>query len=47
MTGNLALMPLLYREAHLPLLAANSIAILVCSILNFLIGDRWAFALPA
>jgi len=44
MLGNLALMRVLILTAHLPLLAANSIAILCCSILNFCLGDLWAFA---
>lgn len=42
--GNLALMPLLIRAAHLPLLVANLIAILCCSLLNFGLGETWAFA---
>lgn len=41
--GNLALMPLLYSIAHLPLLAANSMAILSCSLLNFALSNTWAF----
>jgi|WetSurMetagenome_2_1015567.scaffolds.fasta_scaffold40089_3 putative flippase GtrA len=44
MLGNLALMRLLVNEAHLPLLVSNGIAILCCSILNFFLGDNWAFA---
>jgi putative flippase GtrA len=44
MAGNLALMRVLVQEAHMPLLAANTIAILCCSIVNFLLGDCWAFA---
>jgi putative flippase GtrA len=44
MLGNLALMRILIHEAHLPVLASNSIAILCCSILNFYLGDLWAFA---
>jgi putative flippase GtrA len=44
MLGNLALMRILVHEAHLPVLASNSIAILSCSILNFCLGDLWAFA---
>jgi putative flippase GtrA len=44
MLGNLALMRILIHEAHLPVLASNSIAILCCSILNFYLGDSWAFA---
>jgi len=44
MLGNLALMRLLVGIAHIPLLAANCIAILCCSILNFCLGNNWAFA---
>lgn len=44
MAGNLLLMRLLVQEAHLPVLAANGIAILCCSIVNFWLGDGWAFA---
>ena len=44
MLGNLALMRILVHEAHLPVLASNSIAILCCSILNFYSGHLWAFA---
>lgn len=47
MLGNLALMPILIREAHLPLLASNGVAILCCSIANFCLGDNWAFAAKA
>ncbi len=42
--GNLALMRLLVGAVHLPLLAANAIAILACSVVNFTLGDQWAFA---
>lgn len=41
--GNLALMRILVADAHLPLLVANGIAILCCSIVNFCLGDNWAF----
>lgn len=44
LTGNLILMRLLVQAAHLPLLLANSIAILCCSLVNFILGDRWSFA---
>ena len=44
MLGNLALMRVLVRGAHLPLLAANGIAIVCCSMVNFCLGDTWAFA---
>jgi putative flippase GtrA len=44
MVGNLALMRMLVDKAHLPVLAANVIAILCCSIANFFLGDTWTFA---
>lgn len=47
MLGNLALMPILVSEARMPLLIADSIAILCCSIINFCLGDHWAFAVRA
>jgi putative flippase GtrA len=43
MVGNLALMPLLVESARIPVVAANAIAVLCCSIVNFFLGDRWAF----
>ena len=42
--GNLVLMRVLVREAHLPLLISNGIAILCCSVVNFCLGNSWAFA---
>jgi putative flippase GtrA len=44
MVGNLVLMRILVQQAHLPVVAANCVAILCCSVLNFLLGNRWAFA---
>jgi putative flippase GtrA len=44
MAGNLALMRILVEGARLPVLAANAIAILCCSILNFCLGNEWVFA---
>jgi putative flippase GtrA len=41
--GNLLLMRLLVQEAHFPMLVSNGIAILSCSIVNFYLGDHWAF----
>jgi putative flippase GtrA len=41
--GNLFLMHLLVSEMHSPLLLANSVAILACSAINFLLGDRFVF----
>lgn len=43
LAGNLALMPMLVSGLRLPLLIANSIAILCCSIANFCLGNLWAF----
>jgi len=44
LVGNLALMRILVHQAHLPILPANSVAILCCSVVNFCLGERWAFA---
>jgi putative flippase GtrA len=44
MFGNLALMRLFLRTAHLPLLAANAAAILCCSLANFWLANSWTFA---
>jgi putative flippase GtrA len=43
LVGNLVLMRVLLQEAHLPVLAANSIAIACCSLVNFCLSDQWAF----
>ena len=40
--GNVVLMRVLV--GHVPLLAANAIAIASCSIVNFAFSDGWAFA---
>ena len=42
--GNLVLMRVLVHEVHLPLLASNCIAIACCSVVNFFLGNGWAFA---
>ena len=44
MIGNLVLMRLLVQEARMPVLAANAVAIVCCSVANYCLGDRWAFA---
>jgi putative flippase GtrA len=44
LVGNLALMHILVEGARLPVLAANSIAILCCSLINFCLGNEWVFA---
>jgi putative flippase GtrA len=43
MLGNLALMRILIHNSPLPLLASNAIALLCCSVLNFCLGNSWAF----
>jgi putative flippase GtrA len=42
--GNLAIMRALVHGTHLPLLAANGVAILTCSMVNFYLSHCWAFA---
>lgn len=44
MAGNLALMRIFVQQEHLPLLLANGLAILCCSIVNFCFGHCWVFA---
>ena len=44
MVGNLGLMRLLVHGMRVPVVAANGIAIVCCSAVNFWMGDRWAFA---
>ncbi|HEY4380803.1 MAG TPA: GtrA family protein [Acidobacteriaceae bacterium] len=44
MVGNLSLMRVFVHRAHLPLLVANALAILCCSVVNFYTGHAWAFA---
>jgi putative flippase GtrA len=44
MFGNLVLMRVLVSYAQMPLLAANGIAILCCSVANFFVGNKWTFA---
>ncbi|MGD0940995.1 MAG: GtrA family protein [Terracidiphilus sp.] len=43
MLGNLALMRIFVDEARMPVLAANGVAILCCSLVNFCFGDSWVF----
>jgi putative flippase GtrA len=47
MAGNLALMPLLVHGARIPVVAANAIAILCLSLVNFFLGNMWAFTARA
>jgi putative flippase GtrA len=41
--GNLLIMRWLVGEAHIRALIANLISIAACSIMNFLVSDRWVF----
>ena len=41
--GNLLLMRMLVHQAHLPVVVSNGIAILCCSVVNFSLGNNWAF----
>jgi putative flippase GtrA len=43
LAGNLVLMRLLAQGTHVPLLVANAMAILCCSVANFWLGNCWAF----
>jgi putative flippase GtrA len=47
LAGNLALMRILVEGARMPVLAANCIAILCCSLVNFCLGNEWVFAASA
>jgi putative flippase GtrA len=42
--GNVLLMRWLVSDFALPVLVANAIAIVTCSVVNFLLGDRWVFS---
>ena len=42
--GNLTLVRFLTGEARVPVIISNAIAILACSIVNFSLSHRWAFA---
>ena len=44
MLGNLVLMRILVQGARMPLLMANCVAVLCCSMVNFCLGNSWAFA---
>jgi putative flippase GtrA len=43
LVGNLVLMKVLVAGAGLPVLFANGIAILCCSLVNFCMGEMWVF----
>lgn len=41
--GNLALMKVMVGQGHMNYLAANAIAIALCSLANFLVSEGWVF----
>jgi putative flippase GtrA len=41
--GNLGLMKMLVGQGHMNYLLANAIAIVLCSLANFLVSDEWVF----
>jgi putative flippase GtrA len=41
--GNLALMKLLVGSVHINYLVANAVAIVLCSLANFLVSEEWVF----
>jgi putative flippase GtrA len=41
--GNVSLMKVMVGEGHMNYLAANGIAIAVCSVANFVVSDAWVF----
>lgn len=45
--GNLGFMSLLVEQAHLPFLMANLATITLCSLLNFVVSDRFVFRAQA
>jgi putative flippase GtrA len=45
--GNLALMRVLVGAAHAPLLVANCLSVAACSLVNYLLNDRWVFRASA
>ena len=42
--GNLVLVRLLMTHSRMPLTLATGVAIVFCSLVNFLLGERWVFA---
>lgn len=43
LVGNLVMMQVLVGVLGSPVLVANIASIVVCSVVNFLLGDRWVF----
>ena len=45
--GNLTLTHLLVTKVHLPVVPANALAILACSLVNYTLGNHWVFVQQA
>lgn len=45
--GNLALMKVMVGYGHMNYLAANALAIALCSLANFLVSEQWVFGKSA
>jgi putative flippase GtrA len=43
LVGNLVLMKLLFGHLHIPLVLSNFTSIILCSLINFVLGDRFVF----
>lgn len=41
--GNLALMKVIVGLGHINYLAANAVAVVLCSVVNFLVSEGWVF----
>jgi dolichol-phosphate mannosyltransferase len=46
-TGNLILMSVLVGRMRLPIVGANVLTVIICSLLSFILADRIAFMLPS
>ncbi len=45
--GNLLMMRILVGAAHAPLLLGNCFSVAACSVVNYLVNDRWVFRTPS
>jgi putative flippase GtrA len=47
LAGNTALLYVLVDRLHAPVLPSAIAAIAICSLANFVVADRWVYAVPA
>ncbi len=45
--GNLLLMSVFVGRFRLPIILANLVTVIICSVMSFILADRFAFTLPA